>query len=157
MMHPQFHVQANRQTRAGNSGYPQTEPQERFTPVYPTTYGLTQHVIRKAIDNALLLLKRNPPVEILPESLHTAFLDVATALTIIHHPPLDIDINELTTGRHPAIKRFIFEELLAYHLSMLTIKLHNQKQHAYNLKPNQHFIQPFWRRSLLRQPVHRHV
>ncbi|MCX8641122.1 MULTISPECIES: ATP-dependent DNA helicase RecG [unclassified Gilliamella] len=139
IIHPQYKVRANREDNALI-----TDPtQERYTPIYPTTYGLTQNVIRKLIQAALLLLKRNPPEEILPSPLANQFLSAFDSLNIIHNPPIDTDIAQLSNGNHPAIKRFIFEELLAYHLSMLTLKTDNQKQQAYAMQVNQHYIEPF--------------
>ena len=139
IIHPQFKLKANYEDHAISLD----DEQERYTPIYSTTYGLTQNVIRKFIHAALLLLKRNPPVEILPEPLASHYLDVLESLNIIHNPPIGTDIAQLSMGEHPAIKRFIFEELLAYHLSMLMLKTHNQEQQAYSIFPNQHYIPLF--------------
>ncbi|WP_294963740.1 ATP-dependent DNA helicase RecG [uncultured Gilliamella sp.] len=139
IIHPQFKLKANHEDHAISLD----DEQERYTPIYSTTYGLTQNVIRKFIHAALLLLKRNPPVEILPEPLASHYLDVLESLNIIHNPPIGTDIAQLSMGEHPAIKRFIFEELLAYHLSMLMLKTHNQEQQAYSIFPNQHYIPLF--------------
>ncbi|MCX8655225.1 ATP-dependent DNA helicase RecG [Gilliamella sp. B2894] len=138
IIHPQYKVNANREDIALTDG-----SQERYTPIYSTTYGLTQNVIRKLIQSALLLLKRNPPIEILPNYLSNHYLPALDSLTIIHNPPIDTDINLLGTGEHRAIKRFIIEELLAYHLSMLLLKVDNQKHQAYAMRINQKFITPF--------------
>ncbi|OCF92155.1 ATP-dependent DNA helicase RecG [Gilliamella sp. wkB7] len=138
IIHPQYKVKASREDNALADA-----SQERYTPIYPTTYGLTQNVIRKLIQSALLLLKRNPPAEILPPQLASHFLPALDSLNIIHNPPIDTDINQLVTGEHCAIKRFIFEELLAYHLSMLLLKVDNQKQQAYAMHTSQKFINPF--------------
>ncbi len=138
IIHPQYKVNANREDIALTDG-----SQERYTPIYSTTYGLTQNVIRKLIQSALLLLKRNPPIEILPNYLSNHYLPALDSLTIIHNPPIDTDINLLGTGEHRAIKRFIIEELLAYHLSMLLLKVDNQKHQAYAMCINQKFITPF--------------
>ena len=138
IIHPQYKVKASHEDNALADA-----SQERYTPIYPTTYGLTQNVIRKLIQSALLLLKRNPPAEILPPQLASHFLPALDSLNIIHNPPIDTDINQLVTGEHCAIKRFIFEELLAYHLSMLLLKVDNQKQQAYAMHTSQKFIKPF--------------
>ncbi len=138
IIHPQYKVKTSREDNALADA-----SQERYTPIYPTTYGLTQNVIRKLIQSALLLLKRNPPAEILPPQLASHFLPALDSLNIIHNPPIDTDINQLVTGEHCAIKRFIFEELLAYHLSMLLLKVDNQKQQAYAMHTSQKFIKPF--------------
>ncbi|MWP62493.1 ATP-dependent DNA helicase RecG [Gilliamella sp. Pas-s25] len=139
IIHPQYKVKNSREDNLLSSEL----NQERYTPIYPATYGLTQNIIRKLIQAALLLLKRNPPKEILPASLASRYLTVFDSLNIIHNPPIDTDINQLSNGEHPAIKRFIFEELLAYHLSMLRLKTDNQKLQAYAMNVNQQFIKPF--------------
>lgn len=139
IIHPQFKIKTCREEKFISID----DKQERYTPIYPTTHGLTQNVIRKLIQSALLLLKRNPPSEILPEKLASHYLGALESLNIIHNPPIDTDIAQLSIGEHPAIQRFIFEELLAYHLSMLVLKIDNQKQQAYSLHPNQRYISPF--------------
>lgn len=139
MIHPQFNIQSKKEESPSFS-----EPnEERFTPIYSTTYGLTQNVIRKAIQSALILLKRNQPAEILPVSISNGYLSVVESLDIIHNPSLTTNVDQLIDGEHPAIKRFVFEELLAYHLSMLFIKVDNQKQHSYLMHSNKRYSQPF--------------
>jgi ATP-dependent DNA helicase RecG len=139
IIHPQFKFKAN-----GNvSSVRLDDTQEKYTPIYSTTYGLSQALIRRSIMAALLLLKNNPPNEILPAKLACHFLPVLDSLNIVHNPPIDTHIEQLMSGEHPAIKRFIFEELIAYHLSMLMLKKHNQKQQAHLFSPNQCLIKPF--------------
>jgi ATP-dependent DNA helicase RecG len=141
IIHPQFKIQSSQEEYASFSDSYSKEG--CFTPVYPSTYGLTQNVIRKAIQLALILLKRNPPDEILPDSMSTRYLSVIESLDIIHNPPLTTDVDQLIAGEHLAIKRFVLEELLAYHLSMLMIKIDNQKQRALPMHVNQRYTQPF--------------
>ena len=139
IIHPQFKIQSKKEEHSSFSDV----DEERFTPIYPTTYGLTQNVIRKTIQSALILLKRNPPDEILPATLSSRYLPVIESLDIIHNPSLTTDIDRLIAGDHQAIKRFILEELLAYHLSMLLIKFDNQRQHSYPMHVTQRYTQPF--------------
>ncbi|OCG18776.1 ATP-dependent DNA helicase RecG [Gilliamella sp. App4-10] len=139
VIHPQYKIKDSREAKLLASDC----NEERYTPVYSTTYGLTQNIIRKLIRTALLLLKRNPPKEILPTPLASRYFTVFDSLNIIHNPPIDTDIKQLSNGEHPAIRRFIFEELLAYHLSMLMLKTDNQKQQAYAMNVSQQFIKPF--------------
>ena len=149
IIHPQFKIKANKAEQASLSDL----NEERFTPIYPSTYGLTQNVIRKMIKSALILLKNNLPNEILPDSLSQNYLPILDALNIIHNPSITTDIDQLLVGEHPAIKRFVFEELLAYHLSMLMIKRDNQKQRAYSMHSNQRLTLPFLA-SLPFNPTH---
>ncbi|QIQ21532.1 ATP-dependent DNA helicase RecG [Zophobihabitans entericus] len=137
MFHPQYQV------ISANIPAPTTAADDNLTPIYPTTDGLTQNVIRKAIKQALLLLQRNPPEELFPDSLATGLMPVREALEILHQPPADMDVSELETGHHPAQIRLVFEELLAYHLSMLAVRSHNQQQQAYSLTPSVDLITQF--------------
>lgn len=139
IIHPQFKLKTSRDEKSITL----EDDQERYTPIYSTTYGLTQAVIRRSIMAALILLKNNPSEEVLPPQLACRFLSAFDSLNIIHNPPIDTEIEQLESGDHPAIKRFIFEELIAYHLSMLMIKKHNQKQQAHLLSPTQRLINPF--------------
>ena len=114
-----------------------------YTPIYSTTYGLSQYVIRKNIQAALLLLKRNPQPEIFPQEIIKSFISIEEALNTIHEPPINADIVKLEECTHPAFQRLIFEELQAYHLSMQIIKKNNQNQQATPLKSTQHYTKPF--------------
>ncbi|OCG49176.1 ATP-dependent DNA helicase RecG [Gilliamella sp. Choc5-1] len=139
IIHPQFKLKANRDDKCTTLD----GDQERYTPIYPTTYGLSQAIIRRSIMAVLLLLKNNPPAEILPPQLASHFLPILDCLNTIHNPPISTQITQLESGEHPAIKRFIFEELIAYHLSMLMIKKHNQNQRSHPFYPSQRLIKPF--------------
>lgn len=116
---------------------------ERYTPIYSTTFGLTQTLLRKFISLALMLLNRNQSNELIPAQFMSGMPSIEQALHIIHQPPLDIDITKLENGDHPAKKRLIFEELLAYHLSMQMTKSHNQNQQAKPLIATNQYISSF--------------
>jgi ATP-dependent DNA helicase RecG len=94
---------------------------QALTPVYPSTAGITQGYLRKAIDNALT---RVSLPELLPEPIaraHLAPLDVPgllDAVKTLHHPRADSDETALIDGTHPAWTRIKFEELLAQQLSL---------------------------------------
>ena len=92
-----------------------------LTPVYPSTAGVSQAYLRKAIENAV---ERTPLPELLPPEIQRDYLkplDVPTleqAVRILHHPRVDSDEAALTDGSHPAWTRIKFEELLAQQLSL---------------------------------------
>lgn len=136
MIHPQIQIRDSQQSFDNIEG-------ERYTPIYAATFGLTQTMLRKFIHLALLLLERNPSAEVLPEPYQARFPSLEEALKTIHEPPLDVNITELADGSHPAKKRLIFEELLAYHLSMQITKSHTQKQQATPLLLTNQYIAPF--------------
>jgi ATP-dependent DNA helicase RecG len=94
---------------------------QALTPVYPSTAGVTQAYLRKAIDNAL---SRTALPELLPESIAHAYLKplelppLMQAVRTLHHPHADADETALVDGTHPAWSRIKFEELLAQQMSL---------------------------------------
>jgi len=94
---------------------------QALTPVYPSTAGVSQAYLRKAIDNAL---SRVALPELLPETIARAYLQplnvpgLLDAVKTLHHPRADSDETALVDGTHPAWTRIKFEELLAQQLSL---------------------------------------
>ncbi|GAB7526067.1 ATP-dependent DNA helicase RecG [Paraburkholderia sp. 2C] len=94
---------------------------QALTPVYPSTAGVTQAYLRKAIDNAL---SRTALPELLPEPIAHAYLKplelppLMQAVRTLHHPHADADETALIDGTHPAWSRIKFEELLAQQMSL---------------------------------------
>jgi ATP-dependent DNA helicase RecG len=135
IIHPQYRILHHPQTAATDD--------EGLTPIYPTTEGLSQTVLRKLIQQALLLLQRYAIEEILPVQLCPSLPAIDTALSIIHYPPNDIEPSLLEQGQHPAQQRLIIEELLAYQLSMQFIRDDERKLRAYPLNSTGHYLTPF--------------
>ncbi len=94
---------------------------QALTPVYPSTAGVTQAYLRKAIDSAL---SRTALPELLPEAVARAYLQplavppLMQAVRTLHHPNADSDETALIDGTHPAWTRIKFEELLAQQMSL---------------------------------------
>ena len=94
---------------------------QALTPVYPSTAGVTQAYLRKAIDNAL---SRTSLPELLPEPVARAYLQplgvpsLMDAVRTLHHPDVQSDETALIDGTHPAWVRIKFEELLAQQMSL---------------------------------------
>ncbi|WP_084687726.1 ATP-dependent DNA helicase RecG [Paraburkholderia oxyphila] len=94
---------------------------QALTPVYPSTAGVSQAYLRKAIDNAL---SRASLPELLPDAVAHEFTaplnlpPLMDAVKTLHHPPIDADEHELIDGTHPAWTRIKFDELLAQQLSL---------------------------------------
>ena len=106
---------------------------QTYTPVYPLTEGLSQHVLRRLTDNALLWLS-DPEHEfedLLPPEAPMAFRDLSLkdALRYIHRPPPDADIDLLLEGGHVMQQRLAFEELLARSLSLQRLRM-QMRQHS---------------------------
>ena len=143
------HVIAYGEVRRGNSGPEIIHPeykvsqethgislQENLTPVYPTTEGVRQISLRKIIDQALMMLDSGNIKELLPEELNQGLMSLPDAIRLLHNPPPTVELSELETGRHPAQKRLVLEELLAHNLSMLAIRAGNERLYAKPLVSN---------------------
>ena len=106
---------------------------KNLTPVYPTTQGVSQPLLRRLIDQALQNLQSSlQSCELLPEELLTKFqfTDLASALNYVHRPPPDADVDLLLQGKHPMQERLAFEELIAHQLSLQTSRQQVRNQPA---------------------------
>ena len=104
-----------------------------LTAVYPTSAGLPQGYIRKAVWGGLLRasqrgeLSETVALEPLPSLLDS--------LELLHHPTPDVSIAELEDKSHPAWQRLKAEELLAQQLSQLQARRERAKMRAHGLAP----------------------
>ena len=112
-----------------------TPLQESLTPVYPTTAGLAQPILRKLISNALDAL---PLSDTLPETLlnKMKLAGFANSIRLLHRPPPDISASSLEQRTHSAWRRIKFDELLAQQLSMRVHHRERSKRIAPRLEPN---------------------
>ncbi len=90
---------------------------ETLTPVYPTTAGLTQVTMRKAI---ALAIKQGAMSEILPAGVykHLHLPTFADSICSLHNPTPDTNLNALENRSTAHWRRLAFDELLAQQLSM---------------------------------------
>ena len=88
----------------------------KIVPIYPTTKGLSETVIRQAVENALNLLGEKIE-DNLPEYICKKFnlMDEKNAVKQIHFPE---NMEELKRAR----TRLVFEELLTFQLALLSLK-----------------------------------
>ncbi len=102
---------------------------EALTPVYPTTDGLPQATLRRAIDKAL-------DEADLSDTLTAGVLEqyelipFAQAIRVLHHPPPDVSLEDLIERGHPAWRRIKFDELLAQQLALAMARAARLKQRA---------------------------
>ncbi len=112
MIHPEYQLlDVDREFRV----------EETLTPIYPTTQGLSQTRLRQLIKSALNQHQHElDQLEWMsPEQLqHHYFQPLPTAIEQLHNPPPEIPLHTLEEGSHPALKRLVFDELLAQRLSM---------------------------------------
>lgn len=92
---------------------------DRLTPVYPAVDGVPQGRIRLLIERALALLPEQENALDRALSRRLGFPPLALALRFVHQPPPGTPLEALLEGRHPAVRRLAFEELLAQRLAML--------------------------------------
>lgn len=97
-----------------------------LTPVYPSTAGVQQALLRKLTEQALERYQTDEDEtqellrpEHLPEALRLA---LSEALLFVHRPPPDADVEALESRSHPAQRRLAFEELLAHQLSVRRVR-----------------------------------
>jgi ATP-dependent DNA helicase RecG len=112
-----------------------TPLQQSLTPVYPTTAGLSQPILRKLISNALETL---PLSDTLPDALlqrlHLA--SFTQSIQLLHNPTPDIAASTLEERSHAAWRRIKFDELLAQQLSMRVHHRERSKRIAPILAPH---------------------
>jgi len=100
---------------------PEQIGQQPLLPVYPTTAGVSQLTLRRAIARAL---NAALPAEWLPNQVLTAYrlMPLAQAIRLIHQPPADAEstgvMRELMEREGPAWDRIRFDELLAQQVAM---------------------------------------
>jgi ATP-dependent DNA helicase RecG len=120
MVHPRYRVLRGREPLP-----------ESLTPVYPTTAGLGQALLRKLIDEAAT---RVDLADTLPEAIRARHRlePFAPSVHFLHRPPPDVDAAALDARSHPAWRRMKFDELLAQQLSM---RMHYRARRAQAAPP----------------------
>ncbi len=122
-----------------------------LTPVYPTTDGVSQILLRGLSSQCLDLLKNK---NVLPDFLQKNYLQLGQlnqqqhyslndALKYVHRPPPNANVNELMQVQHASQLRLVFEELLAQHLSLQALREKNKKHSAKKLTSANHLLYQF--------------
>jgi ATP-dependent DNA helicase RecG len=108
MLHPSF------QTAGG-------ELPQALTPVYPTSAGLPQAYLRRAVQSGLARaeLADTIPTEYFKKIGLQPLWGLKSSLLFLHHPTPDVALATLEDRSHPAWQRLKAEELLAQQLSQL--------------------------------------
>jgi ATP-dependent DNA helicase RecG len=130
---PDRWIQAYGPVRHGAQGWEMVHPEyrladrpedlrteDRLTPIYPLTTGITQARLRTLAQQALKIAEGDPGLATpLPELGEVTTL---AALRTLHQPPGDADTTALMGCTHPAQRRLVREELLAHQLSMRLLR-----------------------------------
>ncbi|HEY8856426.1 MAG TPA: DEAD/DEAH box helicase, partial [Rugosibacter sp.] len=118
MIHPRFHAVPNSVASSGaNADVKHAALPAGLTPVYPTTAGLGQAILRRLISRALARsnLADTLPADVLAKLALPSFSD---AVRLLHSPPPECFLEQLESRHHPAWRRVQFDELLAQQLSL---------------------------------------
>jgi ATP-dependent DNA helicase RecG len=106
-----------------------------LTPVYPTTEGLSQPSLRKAIGQALEQVELSDTLE--PELVKRLGLQsFGEAIRTLHAPTPDMDAHALIEHTHPSWLRIKFDELLAQQLSLAAARDARRSLRAKSLRAN---------------------
>lgn len=106
-----------------------------LTPIYPTTEGLPQPSIRKAIAQALEKVTLSDTLDAATlKSL--GLMSFEKAIKTIHHPTPSDNEQALLDRTHPAWVRLKFDELLAQQLSLAAARQARQSKQASPLPPS---------------------
>ena len=114
---------------------------DALTAIYPGTEGVSQTQWRRLAAQALALLERQPPRELLPADAVAG--DLLCALRFLHRPPPDADQRALREGVHPAQLRLAQEELLAHHLSLRELRRQRRERAAPVLQDTRRLLERF--------------
>jgi ATP-dependent DNA helicase RecG len=105
--------------------------EENLTPVYPATTGVHQLSLRKLARQVLEKHLEKIHEWLPPAVLQELQLPTLTeALALVHRPPPHTPVELLAEGKHPAVLRLSFEELLAHHLSLRRLRARVQTEQA---------------------------
>lgn len=99
----------------------QLQVAETLTPIYPSTQGLTQTRLRQLVKTALSACEQElNTLEWLDENQRNThqFIPIGQGIKLLHNPPPDTSLHALEQGQHPALRRLVFDELLAQRLSL---------------------------------------
>lgn len=149
-------IRARGEVRGGFGGYEMVHPRitaadtplpQALTPVYPTTDGLSQVSLRKAIDQALA---RADLSDTLPSEIRDRYhlMPFDQAIRVLHHPSPDISYSQLIERGHPAWTRIKFDELLAQQISLAAARAARRRQRARALKDDRAGLTQALRASL---------
>jgi len=92
-----------------------------LTPVYPTSAGLPQVYLRKAVLSGVARadLRETIPAQFLSKNMPLRLSSLRDALQFLHHPTPEAALQTLEDRSHPAWQRLKAEELLAQQISQL--------------------------------------
>ncbi|MFT5450408.1 MAG: ATP-dependent DNA helicase RecG [Gammaproteobacteria bacterium] len=157
-MQTSLHMRCFGEVRRGPQGLEMVHPEYRIvhdataadlddqlTPIYPTTEGVGQTLLRRFTDQALELLERGAVEELLPESVlqQLQFTSLTSALQSVHRPSPEVSLERLNSDGHPGIQRLAFEELTAQQLALKRLRRELDRNPAPVVETSGEFEQRF--------------
>lgn len=123
VVHPEYRI-----LRAGQ----EVVVADALTPVYPMTEGIQQGRLRTLAGQALAMMEKEPPADLLPAQVRDEFElpSLRDALVFLHQPPPEADLDVILGGKHPCQVRLSFEELLAHYMSLRNLRHLARKEKA---------------------------
>lgn len=124
MIHPEYQILTDEQTG---------QVHETLTPIYPSTQGLTQTRLRQLVKKTLIHYEKSlNQLEWMSDDqlARHQFLSMGSAIALLHNPPPETSLLALEEGQHPALKRLVFDELLAQRLSLQFARQSRQALHS---------------------------
>ena len=106
-----------------------------LTPVYPTVSGLGQSTWRKLCGQALALLSKEPPEDLL-DGITDDRVSLTEAITFLHNPPPTAALSQIQEGTHPAQIRLAREELIAHQLTVQGVRDTERRHPAPAIAPS---------------------
>ena len=106
-----------------------------LTPVYPTVSGLGQSTWRKLCGQALALLSKEPPEDLL-DGITDDRVSLTEAITFLHNPPATAALSQIQEGTHPAQIRLAREELIAHQLTVQGVRDTERRHPAPAIAPS---------------------
>ena len=96
------------------------------------TEGIQQGRLRTLVGQALAMMEKNPPADLLPAEVLDEFElpSLRDALAYLHKPPPEADLEVILGGKHPCQVRLSFEELLAHYMSLRNLRHLARKENA---------------------------
>ena len=106
-----------------------------LTPVYPTVSGLGQNTWRRLCGQALTLLSKEPPEDLL-DGITDDRVSLTEAITFLHNPPPTAALSQIQQGTHPAQIRLAREELIAHQLTVQGVRDSERRHSAPAIEPS---------------------
>jgi len=123
------------------------ELEKSLTPVYPSSEGINQGLLRTISEQVLQSLDDDKLKELLPDKIIKKYNMplLSDAIKTMHRPEPGIDLERLFEGQHPVKQRLAFEELLVQHISLLLMRKDINQCKSLLLNSDDRFINDFYK------------